>query len=368
MQVYETYHGSKNPVFDIIIVTYNAKDKLRRCLESVKKYTNGLRYALTVVNNCSSDGTLIFLKNYNHKKVKVVNTNKNLGFCGGANLALRNTSNKFIVLLDDDAEVTKDWLTKLYKQMRNKTKVGIVGCKMVFLNNRIEFSEYRVNPLFLVGSGEVDIGQRDYIRECDALVGTCWLMRRELIKKVGYFDERFFPCQAEDIDYCLRARLAGYKIIYNGKVKVIHHNLFRDGGRFRKNNQKFLRKWRRILPKFPLKDSHIVDKYIACGVNYLEKKSFNQALMEFKKAERIDRRFSEPLYIGMALEGLGKYNEAIQEVRKVLNLNPTNFLARDILVPIYKKLGLLKETKREAAKALSLFPSYRNKYFRKHAI
>lgn len=355
-------------MIDIIIVTYNAKDKLRRCLESVRKYTDGIKYSLVIVNNNSSDRTLQFLKNYRQRKINIINTNKNLGFCGAANLALRQTFNSFIVFLDDDTEVTKGWLTGLYKQIKNKSKVGIVGCKIVFPNNRILSADYRVKPSQLVGSGEIDRGQRDYIKESDALVGACWLMRRELIKKVGYFDKRFFPCQAEDTDYCLRTRLAGYKIIYNGQVKIIHHHLFRDEGQFIKNNQKFLKKWRKILPKFPLKDSYPVDKLVANGVDYLEKKRFKQALKEFKKAERIDKRFSEPLYIGEALEDLGKYKEAIQEFRKVLNLNSTNFLAHYHLALAYKKLGLVDQAKKESTKTLALFSSYKNRYLKKYAI
>ena len=212
-------------MFDMIIVTYNAKDKLKQCLESVEKHTNGMSYLLTIVNNHSTDGAFEFLKNYKKDNVQIINAKKNLGFCGGTNLALKNTANKFIVLLDDDAEVTKKWLDRLYKQIKDKPKVGIVGCKIVFPDNKIHSADYRVKPLQLVGAGEIDKGQRDYIRECDAVVGACWLMRRELIKKVGYFDKRFFPCQHEDIDYCLRTRLAGYKIIYNGKYLFPYFSL-----------------------------------------------------------------------------------------------------------------------------------------------
>ena len=355
---------NKKPV-DIIIVTFNAIDKLRGCLESIERHTKNTSYALTIVNN-SSDGTLHFLKHYQkkNKNIKIIDLNKNLGFCGAANLALRNTHNKFIVRLDDDAEVTEGWLDKLYKQIKNKPKVGIVGCKIVFPDNKIHCADYRVRPLQIVGHGEKDKGQRDYIKECDALAGPCWLIKRKIIEKVGYFDEEFFPCQAEDIDYCLRVRLAGYKIIYNGQVKMIHHHLYRDGGQSRKNLNKFLKKWKKLLYRFPLKDSHPVDKYIAKGTTYLKKKKFKQALIEFEKAESIDERFAEPFYIGIALEGMGKYHEAIHQFKKVLSLNPLNLQVHHNLIIIYKKMGLEKEAKRESIKTLGLFSSCKNKYFR----
>ncbi|MDP2939176.1 MAG: glycosyltransferase [Candidatus Omnitrophota bacterium] len=358
-------------MIDIIVVTYNAKNKLKLCLSSVERHTNGIKYLLTVVNNNSSDGTLQFLKKYQQQhKLKVINTDRNLGFCGGANLALRNTTNEFIVFLDDDAEVTQGWLKKLYKQIKDKSKVGIVGGKVVPTNGIIWSADYRVRPIALVGCGEIDKGQRDYIKECDALIGPCWLIRRQLLKKVGYFDERFFPSQHEDIDYCLRARLAGYKIIYNGKVKIIHRHLLRDGGdkQNKRNWQKFLKKWKYLLHKFPLKDSHPVDKYIAKGVDYLKEKKFKQALSEFKKVDSIDKRFSEPLYIGKALEGMQRYNEAIQQFKKVLNLNPSNFSifnfsAHYKLALIYKKLGQTKDARREALCAIKYTHSYRRMSF-----
>lgn len=385
-------------MFDIIIVTYNAKDKLKRCLIALEKHTKSLGYLLTVINNNSTDGTPLFLKNYQQKNrnVNIINTDKNLGFSGGANIGLKNTFNEFIVLLDDDAEATKGWLSGLYKHIRNKPEIGIVGCRIVFPNNRIHSADYRVTPRPLVGTGEIDRGQRDYVKECDALIGSCWLMRRELIKNIGYFDERFFPCRHEDVDYCLRTRLAGYKIVYNGDVRIIHHNLFRDGGRKQniKNQQRFLKKWKNLFNRFPLKSSHPVDKYIARGIKCLKEKKFKLSLIEFKKAESFDKRFSEPLYMGIALKSMGKYNDAIQQFKKVLTLNPSNSLAHFYmgialkkignyrravqkfkkvismdtsnslvhyhLALIYKQLGLIKEAKREAKKTCGFLSSHKN--------
>lgn len=343
-------------MFDIIIVTYNAEDRLKSCIESVKRYTKD--YLITVVDNNSSDGTRRYLKSL--KDANVIFSKKNLGFCAGANLALRNTYNKFIVLLDDDAEVTKDWFIKLYEQIKDKPKVGIVSCTVVSPNNKLLCADYRVRPLQLVGRGEIDRGQWAYIKECDALIGTCWLMRRELIKKVGYFDERFFPSQHEDIDYCLRVRLAGYRIIYNGKVKIIHHNLHRDGGRNKENWRRFLKKWRNLLHKFPLKDSCSIDRYLAKGVDYLEKNRYKQALNEFKKAESIDKRFSEPLYMGITLEGMGEYDKAIQQFKKVEPLNSLNRLAQYKLALLYKKKGLVKDAQRNAKSVTNYI---HNKFF-----
>lgn len=345
---------------DIIVVTYNAKDKLRKCLESVERYTTGTNYLLTVVNNHSMDGTLEFLKSYKKNNLQIFNTKKNLGFSGGANLALRNTHNRFITLLDDDSEVARGWLNKLYQQIRNRPDVGIVGPKVVFPDKTIFSADYRVRLFQLIGFGEVDRGQRDYVRECDALVGSCWLMRRKVIEKAGYFDERFFPSQHEDVDYCLRVRLAGYKIIYNGKADIVHHHLFRDGEMFNKNGLTFLKKWEDLFREYPFKDSHPADKHITYGLDHIKNRRFVQALSEFTEAEAIDRRFSEPLYMGLALEGLERFDEAIIEFKKLLILNPKSFEAHYNLALLYKKIGLFEKARTESDKAINILCSFKH--------
>lgn len=340
-------------MLDIIIVTYNAKDKLSRCLKSIEKHTKKTDYLLTIVNNNSTDGTFQFLEKYRKQKnAKVINTHKNLGFCGGANLALRNTHNKFICLLDDDIEVTKGWLPGLMEQIKNKPKVGIVGPKISFPNKIIWSAENQLKPIRMIGSDEIDNGQRNYIRECDSLSGPCWLIRRKLINKVGWFDERFFPSQYEDVDYCLRTRLAGYKIIYDGKVEIVHHHLFRDKCRSDKNLKKFVKKWKIILDKLPLKDSHPADKHIAYGIDYLEKKKYNLALTELKKAELIDRNFSDPLYRGVVLYKLKKFDEATFEFKKVLRQNPSNSIAHYNLALVYEEVGSINKSRAEYRNSL----------------
>lgn len=347
-------------MFDIIIVTYNAKDKLKRCIESVIRHTKN--YSLTIVDNHSFDGTSRYLNSI--KNINIIYNRRNLGFSGAANVAIRKTRNRFIVLLDDDTEVTKNWLTGLYDQMKNNPKVGIVGCKITFPGHIIHAADYRIKPLYVVGLGETDSGQRDYVKECDALIGACWLMRRELVKKVGYFDERFFPSQGEDIDYCLRTRIKGYKIVYNGRVKIIHRHLFRSGGfvQYRKNRKKFLKKWKKLFDNLPFKDSDPIDKHIAYGINYLEKREFNRALIEFKKLESHDNRYLDFLYIymGVALESLGQYQVAIQYFKKTVKYAQKNYkrgillvLSHQKLALCYKKMGLIKKAHEEARAALN---------------
>lgn len=238
-------------MIDIIVVTRNAKEKLKACLSSIKKYTTTVPYKLTVINNNSSDGTKAFLDRYHEWKLRIFHSRKNLGFSGAANIALKKTQSNFIALLDDDVRVTKNWLEGLYGEIKKSPSVGIVGPKVVYPDKKIFSAGIFIwkHIIFNIGSGYPDRGERDYVGPVDGLNGACWLIRRKLIGKVGYFDKRFFPCQWEDVDYCIRTRLAGYKIIYNGKVTVVHHSLLRTLGR--NNRIKFIKKWP-DLSMFPM--------------------------------------------------------------------------------------------------------------------
>ena len=340
---------------DIIVITYNAKYYLKRCLGSLAKNT-AASCRLLIINNDSTDSTAAYLKKCSQVS-EVINLDKNFGFSQAANIGIKRTVGKYIAFIDDDAEVPKGWLPRLKECLEENSRVGIAGCKIVGPDERIFCADYRVAPPRTIGAGEIDRGQRNYTKPVDAVAGTCWLMRRKIIDKVGYFDERFFPCQHEDLDYCLRTRLAGYRIIYNGRVKIIHQRLRRDGGYLKKNNTKFLKKWARPLSQFPLKDSPREDFYISQGINHLFKNNFRQAVSAFKRAEALDGRLLEPFYMGAALEGAGQYKPAVGQFKKAVYFNPSNIRARYRLGFLYKKMGFTREARREFSKVLGLIHS-----------
>ncbi len=349
---------------DIIIVTYNAEDKLKRCLLSIEKQTRKTPYLLTIINNNGRDISCEYLKRATLRNIRVINTEENLGFCGGANLGLSKTSNRFIALVDDDVELPAGWLEKLLSHIRRRRNVGIVGGKIVLPDNKIHSADCRTSPISLVGRSEIDRGQRDYIKEADALIGPCWLIRRTLVDKIGGFDERFFPCQHEDLDYCMRARIAGYKIIYDGTIKITHHNLLRDGGgnQFAKNWRKFKRKWKKQLKEFPLKDSHPVDIHIASSAVFLKKNMFVKAENELRKAADSADFFYEPLLMGIVCAGSGKYNEAIKHYKKAAWAAPDTWAPYDGLADVYRKMGLRKKSREYSLKALKHIDTMNKKF------
>ena len=335
---------------NIIIVTYNAKNLLKKCVSSIRRFTHS-PYLITVVDNGSSDGTFSFLKKQGD--VNIIRNRRNLGFSRAMNQGIKNTHNRLIVCLDDDVTVTENWLDSLESYIEN-SNVGIVGCKIIFPDGKIHAAEYSIKPRMVVGKGELDFGQKEYVREVDALIGPCWLMKREVIKKIGYFDERFYPCQHEDLDFCIRARLAGYKIIYNGKGKIVHHNIYRDNGQSEKNWKKFLRKWKRL--RYPFKDSHAASKHNARGYDLFFSGEANKALAEFKKAENINREFSMPYYMSLSQFVLGKHGDAVKTLRKLLHISPDDYFSRYLLGFLFLESGRNKEAINEYRKVLKINP------------
>lgn len=343
---------------DIIIVTCNAKNLLKRCIASIHKHTAS-PHLITVVDNGSNDGTLSFFRT--QKDINIIRNNKNLGFSKAMNIGIKKTRNDLILCLDDDVEVTYNWLEGLLKYIRNRN-TGIVGCKIVYPDGRIHAAEYRIKPRMVVGWGERDIGQKEYVREVDGLIGPCWLMKREVVKRIGFFDERFYPCQHEDLDFCIRARLAGFKIIYNGKVKVIHHNLYRDAGLADKNWQKFLIKWRDL--RYPFSDTHPADRYNAKGYDYLMAKKFKNALINFKKAEMVNKEFSIPFLISISRLLLNKNKKLMRNLVELRRSSPDAFFSSYILGFIYAKSGRDKKAIVEYKKALIINPQASDIYYK----
>ena len=341
------------PEIDILVVTYNAKKALARCLVSVFRFTKDFSYRLTVVDNASIDGTSEYLRRYFSSAIRVIRSKKNLGFCGGANLAIRRTELPWIVFLDDDAEVTPGWLKRFYGVAHKKPDTGMVGGRVVFPDGRMFSAEYHIVPFGSAGRGERDRGQFNYVRETDALPGPCWLMPRSVVRKVGGFDERFFPSQYEDIDYCLRVRLAGYKIYYHGGVRIVHSHLFRSGTRrvARDNETKFYRKWRKILPLFPRASHNAEDRLMVSGARKLYKE-YSDPSIGFGSLPRLNRWFSKEFYKGVACFHSGKKTKAVFFFRRVFRASRRkDFPQKEesakfhgILASYFWRLGLHEES------------------------
>lgn len=234
---------------DIIIPVYNRWNYTRACLKSIETYTP-LPHAVIVVDNGSTDGTGDRLKKL--KGIKVITNSKNLGFPKACNQGIRQSSGKFIVLLNNDTLVTPRWLENMLRCMNSCHMVGMVGpCSNYAFGVQYVPKSYKNLKELKQFAAHFNRPDPRKWKEVDFLSGFCLLIKIEVIEKVGLLDERFELGTFEDNDYCERVKKAGYKLVCVGDT-FIHHfgsrtfkTLKVDYNRLFLNNRiKFHEKWR----------------------------------------------------------------------------------------------------------------------------
>ncbi|QTL99459.1 glycosyltransferase [Iocasia frigidifontis] len=205
---------------DIIIVNYNSLPHLKKCLHSI--YTNtDYPYNIIIIDNNSTDKSREFLARLNN--ITVVYNQKNRGCAAAWNQGIKKGSNNFIVLLNPDTEVTIDWLYPLVKTAAANQDIALIGTKHVNENEAvIHAGVIKKNNEFIIRKHPRD--NPDVYNEPGDVArihGACFMIKRELIPKLGYFDERYF-LYSEETDYCLNAQNKGYRIYYY-PVKIYHY-------------------------------------------------------------------------------------------------------------------------------------------------
>ncbi|MFQ5716781.1 MAG: glycosyltransferase family 2 protein [Nitrospinales bacterium] len=208
----------------VIVPNWNGLKFVGMCLDSLA--TSRFEDAeVIVVDNGSADGSREMIEE-KYPWVRLIKLPENLGFAKACNEGIKASDAEYVVLLNNDIEVTPDWLQELYEGMQRHPECGMGTSKMMFLDHRDVF--YNTGDLFHVwcsgggrGQGEKDVGQ--YEKE-EYVFGACagaGIYRREALDVVGLFDEDFFIF-AEDVDLNFRSQCRGYKAVYLPKAKVYH--------------------------------------------------------------------------------------------------------------------------------------------------
>lgn len=214
----------------VIVLNYKKEGLTIECVRSVLAGDMASdRYEVIVVDNGSTDNGYALLEKSlgRFSSVTLLRSEKNLGFAGGCNLAIKAAKGRYLVFLNNDTLVPVNWLSGLVLHA-SETEAGIIGTKMRFsggdgrINNAGSYLTSR-GDAGDIGFGEKDEGQYDYPRDVFAVCGGNMLVKREVIDAVGAFDERFFVYY-EDIDLCYRARLAGFRVRYFPGPSIIHYH------------------------------------------------------------------------------------------------------------------------------------------------
>jgi len=211
--------------YTVVIVSLNGEKALPLCLNALYR-TRWDSFDVILVDNGSTDRTSEIVQT-RWDRVKIIRSDRNLGFAGGNNLGIKAAKGEWIVLLNDDTEVDPGWLEALDRASRDHPAAGILGCKLLYPGGKIiQHAGGILEPNGLTrhfGYGEEDQGQYDRIRECDYVTGAAFAVSRKALEQTGLLDARFFPIYFEEIDYCERAKNKGFQVLYIPDAVVIHH-------------------------------------------------------------------------------------------------------------------------------------------------
>jgi N-acetylglucosaminyl-diphospho-decaprenol L-rhamnosyltransferase len=222
----------------IVIVSWNVRDLLRCCLASLVGGAGHLSYETLVVDNASADASAAMVRS-EFPNVHLIENTENLGFTRANNQALARCSGRYLVLLNPDTEIGGDALVAMASFMDANPQVGVVGPQLVFGDGRVQSSRRRfpdlktmfvestvLQRLFpqsaLVRRYYVLDRPHDVTQDVDWVVGACMMVRREAAVMAGLLDERFFM-YCEEMDWCLRMKQCGWRVVYLPAARVVHH-------------------------------------------------------------------------------------------------------------------------------------------------
>jgi len=212
----------KYPKIFVIVLNYNGKDVIKKCLSSVFKsdYPN---FEVVVVDNNSQDGSFETAK-LNFSKASFIKNEENLGFAAGNNIGIRFALERmadYVFLLNNDAEIESDSLAKLVEVAETEEKIGIVS-PVIFNgeNKQVWFSGGKIKWLKMKSLHSHRIETKDSYRS-DFASGCAMLVKAGVFKEIGLFDEDFF-LYWEDTDLSFRVRKAGFKIVIVTASWVYH--------------------------------------------------------------------------------------------------------------------------------------------------
>jgi len=210
-----------------VVVSWNGRELLRKCLSIFYQNTTNVKCGVVVVDNASNDGSARML-NSDFPSVHVIRNDRNEGFSVANNQGIRYAlarGSKYVLLLNNDIEVTDpNWLQKLIAVMESDSKTGVVGCKLLYPDGRIQHAGgvVAIRVPYNRGEEQIDRGQYNRVEFMDFVTGAVLVIRSDVIRQIGLLDEGFSPLYCEDTDWCLRAKLYGYKVAYTPDPTLIH--------------------------------------------------------------------------------------------------------------------------------------------------
>ena len=228
----EVNHGDDRKAIDqgmfiasIVIPVFNKADLTKQCLTELARVTEGVSYEVIVVDNDSSDETAEFLSSL-RGDIQVITNPENFGFAKACNQGAAAANGKYVVFLNNDTIPKPGWLKSLVSEVDSHEDVAVVGSKLLYPNNTIQhagvaFSRYSQLPYHIFNGVPENWPEVNIRKEFQTVTAACMLVRKEVLEKVGAFDEGFVN-GFEDVDLCLKIRQTGKKIVYQPESCLYH--------------------------------------------------------------------------------------------------------------------------------------------------
>lgn len=218
----------EEPSVAIIIVNWNSYNHTRNCLQSLRGITYR-NYKTIVVDNGSSDDSAHVLER-EFEEIILLRNPTNLGFTGGNNTGIHYASEreyKYMMLLNNDTEVKPDFLTLMINRLESDAHIGAIQPKFYYLNDKERIwnaggTYYSsIGLTHTIGNNQPNKPDYDQYKEVDWITGCCFLLRTDIVKKIGGLIDKLF-IYYEDVDWSFRIKELGYKL-YIEPQSVVYH-------------------------------------------------------------------------------------------------------------------------------------------------
>jgi GT2 family glycosyltransferase/predicted Zn-dependent protease len=335
----ETEQVANGDMVSIIMLTYNALEYTKKCIDSLYANTR-IPFELVLVDNNSGDGSREYLQQLaeNKANIKLILNDENRGFAGGNNQGVEQASGKYVLLLNNDVLVAPGWLESLVAALQRDVHIGMVGPITNHISGRqkvaqVPYTDEKDFPQFAATVRSINAGKVTPRRR---LAGFAVLLEKGLYQKVGGLDESFGSGNFEDDDLCLRIREAGYALMADEST-FIHHfgsksfeaNQIAYDQSLEEKGQVFRAKWPNVdyemllELKAPLDTHH--PELVKRASAALSRGEIEPALQMFNHVVSEDPLNNDAvLGLSIAQQMTGEADKALATIRRILNRDNSN--------------------------------------------
>jgi len=239
---------SNKDTLSVIIPSWNTADVTVKCVKTVNQFLPEAK--IVIVDNASSDDSVVKLRRLNYKNLKIIINSTNLGYAKACNIGAKNCQTDFVLFFNSDSEMLDDSLLKVIDYYQQNPNMGIIGLKMLNPDLTIQPSAFPPQTI-LNAFKEFWLKQPTYSKylppgnqpaEVFAVSGGALLIKKKILDQIGGWNEKYF-FYYEDIDICRQAHRFGYKVIYYPQTSVIHRHGLSGKSLATGENQ-----WKRLIP------------------------------------------------------------------------------------------------------------------------